>query len=362
MKRFFTIAICLIFYLVSIQDGNAQIRSRKVKRNNKRMTSYRGKKNTFGNKRYNYVGISVNAFNYFGDLSPLPDRVSTDFSATKPGIGIFFGRRFGPRYSLRASFTYGTVSGSDYESADPNDENAKFRYIRNLHFRNRIKELTVVAVFDLLENESTYINRVQFTPYVFGGVTVFHHNPQAYVPEESGLDEAGTWVDLQPLGTEGQNADLLPGDQNEGIEPYSRIQVAIPLGIGFRYRLNQVIDISIETGMRYLFTDYLDDVSRNYVNPDRFTGDDAALARYMSDLSRVSTGGSTNELRDLSNPNIAEIYNNTIDVNGEQKIRGYGSESPTNIRGNRNDNDLYFVSSFKVAFIIGATYRRAKFR
>ncbi|MBL3654902.1 DUF6089 family protein [Fulvivirga sediminis] len=362
MKRFFTIAICLLFYLVSVQDGNAQIRSKKVKRNNKRMANYRGKKSTFGNKRYNYVGVSVSAFNYFGDLSPLSNRISTDISTTKPGIGIFFGRRFGPRYTLRASFNYGTVSGSDYKSADPNDEDAKFRYIRNLHFRNRIKELSVTAVIDLLSNESTYINRVQFTPYVYGGVTVFHHNPQAYVPEESGLPEAGEWVDLQPLGTEGQFANLQPGDQNEGIKPYSRIQVAIPMGVGFRYRLNQVIDLSIETGMRYLFTDYLDDVSRNYVNSDRFTGDNAALASYMSDLSRATTGGATNEPRDLSNPSIAEIYYNTIDVNGEQKIRGYGSESPTNIRGNSNDKDLYFVSSFKIAFIIGATYRRAKFR
>ncbi|UII22758.1 DUF6089 family protein [Fulvivirga ligni] len=363
MKKLFVIAFCAFLYLISVQDVSAQIRSRKIKKNNKRISNYRGRKNTFGKeKRYNYVGVSLNAFNYFGDLAPLPSKLSTDISFTKPGIGIFYGHRFGPRYSLRASFTYGTVSGNDYESADPNDDNAKFRYVRNLHFRNRIKELTVVAVFDLVKNESSYISRAQITPYVFGGLTVFHHNPQAYVPEDSGFDEAGTWIDLQPLGTEGQYADLQPGDVNESIKPYKNIQIAIPLGIGVRYRLNQVVDISFETGMRYLFTDYLDDVSQNYVNPSRFTGENADLARYMSDLSQYPNDPVSGNARDLSNPEISEIMNNTYEVDGVTKIRGYGSESRDNMRGNSNEKDLYFVSTFKVAFIIGASFRRAKFR
>lgn len=348
------------------ESGYSQINRRQIRKNNKRISTFRGKKAGFSKeKRYDYLGVSLNAFNYFGDLAPLEGRASTDISFTRPGIGIFYGHRFGPRYTLRASFTYGTVRGDDFESADLNDENARFRYVRNLHFRNRIKELTVVAIFDLFKNESSYISRVQWTPYAYTGVTVFHHNPQAFVPEDSGLPEAGTWVNLQPLGTEGQYADLQESDANYGIKPYKKIQISIPFGIGMRYRLNQVLDLSFETGVRYLFTDYLDDVSQNYVDPGVFGSDD--LARLMSDLSREANAPVSGDARQLDNPNIQEIVNRTYtftgtDGNTYTRIAGFGYEDPENLRGNKKENDLYFVTSIKVAFIIGASFRRAKFR
>lgn len=352
---------CTMLFLSQAEYGYTQIRSKEIRKNNKRISNFRGKKMGFGkDKRYSYLGVSFNTLNYFGDLAPLSKRMSTDISFTRPGVGVFFGHRFGPRFTMRGSFTYGTIRGDDFESADPNDENARYRYVRNLHFRNRIKELTVTAMFDLFSNELSYISRVEWTPYAFVGVTAFHHNPQAFVPEDSGLPEAGTWVDLQPLGTEGQHADLQETDANHGIKPYSNFQIAIPFGIGIRYKLNQVLDLSIESGVRYLFTDYLDDVSANYVDPGVF-GDDN-LARLMSDLSREQNAPVSGDARNLSNPNIAEIYNNTVQVGSYTKTAGYGYESPENVRGNRKENDLYFVTSVKVAFIIGATFRRAKFR
>ena len=71
---------------------------------------------------------------------------------------------------------------------------------------------------------------------------------------------------LQPLGTEGQKATLLPTDANAGIQHTKNFRVAIPIGIGARFRLNEVLDFSFEFGFRYLFTDYIDDVSKNYVD------------------------------------------------------------------------------------------------
>lgn len=364
MRSFLIAIFCLTLFMAG--PGYGQIRSKEIRKNNKRIANFKGRKQGFGkDKRYNYLGISFNTLNYFGDLAPLSKKASTDLSFTRPGIGVFFGHRFGPRYTLRGSFTYGTIRGDDFESADFNDENARYRYVRNLHFRNRIKELTVTAMFDLFPNELSYISRVVWTPYAFAGVTVFHHNPQAFVSEDSGLPEAGTWVDLQPLGTEGQHAELLETDVNHGIEPYKLIQIAIPFGIGVRYKLNQVLDFSVESGVRYLFTDYIDDVSANYVDPGVF-GDDA-LARLMSDPSRLEKAPVSGDVRNLSNPNVSEIYNNTDQIVGRDgvvytKTAGYGYEYPENVRGNKKEKDLYFVTSFKVAFIIGATFRRAKFR
>ncbi|MEM7109219.1 MAG: DUF6089 family protein [Bacteroidota bacterium] len=345
----------LICFLLTMADAYGQLSKRRIRQNNKRIRNFRGQKNAFStDKKYNWVALTVNAFNYFGDLAPLDKFASTDISFTRPGVGVMFGHRFGPRYALRGSFTWGTIRGDDFESADPNDSEARFRYVRNLQFRNRIKELAVTAAFDLFKNEGSYISRLQFTPYVYAGLAVFHHNPQAFVNDDSTLPEAGSWVDLEPLGTEGQYSDLPDDAVNAGIEPYSLIQLAIPVGIGFRYRLNQVFDISAEFGVRYTFTDYLDDVSANYVDRSLLS---EGLARELADRSFERTAAESSTERDF------DLINSITTLDPSQEFyNGYGSEGFSNNRGNSDDNDVYFVSSIKLAYIIGATFRRAKFR
>ncbi len=360
----------LLFFLLSAflifgfsYDGYSQLNRRQIKKNRKQMSRYKGRKKGFKGRRYNYVGISVNGMNYFGDLAPDGRSLSTDMSLSLPGAGIFWGHRFGPRYTLRASFNYGAIRGDDFRSSDPEDTNGIYRYARNLHFRNRIKELSVVAMLDLFKNENTYISRVQFTPFVYGGITVLHHNPQAYVAEDSGLPESGEWVNLREIGTEGQYAELLPTDMNYGIEPYSKWQVAIPFGIGIRYRLNQVMDITLESGFRFMFTDYLDDVSGNYVDPGVFDSD---LARYLHDRSLEPNAAVSGDSR--QNEAFQSFISGRIrtitgrDGNTYQVLNGYGQEYPDNMRGNDNENDLYVVTSLKVSFVVGGKFMRAKFR
>lgn len=357
-KKYFVLTLIAIFVGIGV-NSYGQLNRKAIRKNNKKISNFKGKKNTFTkDKKYNSLSLSLNALNYFGDLSPSPGAFSTDIGYTKPGIGVDFSHRFGPRYTLRASFLYGAIRGDDFESADKGDSNAKFRYVRNLSFRNRIKELTVVAVFDLFKNEASYISRVQWTPYAYLGATVFHHNPQAYVADDSGLPEAGTWVDLQPLGTEGQNTSLDPTDANAGIEPYKLIQMAIPFGLGVRYRLNQVFDLSFEMGIRYTFTDYLDDVSKNYVDLGVLDSD---LAKYLSDRS-TDPSGAEGGSRDLTEIGFSPTTYVGRDGQTYEVVAGFGSEFKDNVRGNQNNNDVYFVTTLRVSYIIGATFTRAKFR
>ncbi len=317
------------------------------------MASFKGKKSGFKNKAYSAFGVSLNAFNYYGDISPQPQNVSTDISFTRPALGFSFMHRFGPRYTFLTQFMYGTLKGADAESADFGDpENGKYRYQRNLSFRNRIKELSMLAYFDLFENDATYRSRVKWTPYVYVGVTGFLHNPQALAPATdlsgAALAEAGQWVDLQPLGTEGQYSTLLDTDANSGIKPYSKIQVAIPIGLGARFRVNEVIDLWAEIGFRYTFTDYLDDVSKNYVDLGVLN---SPLAKAMSYRSNEL---SASELPTLK-PYLAR------DGKTYNTIPGYGQESQYNIRGSK-DKDIYMVTSIRLTYIIGATFHKAKYR
>jgi hypothetical protein len=356
MKKLLLLLLPL-FLMLGTPEVEAQMNRKAIKRNNKRISSFRGRKQGFGKEKvYSMIGFSLNALNYYGDLAPRPTRFSTDISFTRPALGLTFAHRFGPRYTLTGNFMYGTLTGSDAESADKNDENGVSRYKRNLSFRNRIKELSVVASMDLWENQSTYLSRVKWTPYAFAGLALFHHNPQARVPEfdVSGnpLPNAGEFVKLQKLGTEGQRAELRETDVNFGAKPYKLIQVAIPFGVGARFRMNQVMDFSVELGFRYLFTDYIDDVSKNYVDLGVFG--DNELAKSMSYRS--------SELPEYQDNLVLEAST----VEGHNKsyylLPGYGKEHPENVRGNKSDKDTYMVTTFKLTYIFGKTFHRAKFR
>jgi hypothetical protein len=359
MKKFFLVLLPLLIFLGAI-EVEAQMSRKSIKRNNKRISSFRGRKQGFGKEKvYSMVGFSLNALNYYGDLAPRPTRFSTDISFTRPAVGLIFAHRFGPRYTLTGTFNYGTLRGSDAASADKNDENGASRYKRNLSFRNRIKELSVVASMDLWENQSTYLSRVKWTPYAFAGLAVFLHNPQALAPatdvDGNPLAEGGTWVNLQKLGTEGQHSQLRETDANYGIKSYKLIQPAIPFGVGVRFRLNQVMDFSVELGFRYLFTDYIDDVSQNYVDLGVFG--DNELAKAMSYRSSELPEVQSNPAMLVSLPSTVAGHNRTYDL-----VPGYGAEHAENIRGNKSDKDTYMITTFKLTYIFGKTFHRAKFR
>lgn len=351
MRKFFLLGALVAFLLGEGTVALAQFNLKGIKNENKRIAGYRGTKSKFGKgKIYNSIGVSLNALNYYGDLAPSPSSFSTDLSFTKPGFGVSFTHRFGPRYSLMAQYMFATIKGADSESADKGDlSNGIFRYQRNLSFRNQIHELSVVAIFDLFENQQTYMSRVKWTPYAYLGVAVFMHNPQAIAPatdlKGNPLPEAGSYVDLQPLGTEGQHSNLASTDVNYGIQPYSLFQFAIPFGLGARFRLNDVMDLSADVGFRYTFTDYLDDVSANYVDLGKLS---SPLAQAMSYRTNELPGYPTN-------PQPSGIAGVNVQA-------GYGSEHPDNKRGGKKDNDIYMVTSIRLTYIIKATYHQAKFR
>ncbi|HMV07842.1 MAG TPA: DUF6089 family protein [Cyclobacteriaceae bacterium] len=349
MKKVGLLLLIMAFFAVSAQEAYSQINRRNIKKSNRNIGNFRGNKSSFKRNIYNAVGISLNAFNYYGDLSPSAKKLSTDLAFTRPAVGGSFVHRFGPRYQLVASFMFGGIKGSDSKSADPNDQDAAFRYVRNLSFRNRIQEISVVGQIDLFENDATYLSRAKWTPYLYAGIAVFHHNPQAKVPDTdltgAAFPNAGEWVDLQPLKTEGKD--------------YKLVQAAIPFGLGVRFKLTEVIDIAGEFGFRYTFTDYLDDVSGYYVDLRTLDGE---LARAMSYRSNEVKTGVSNKVDAI----IANKYHGYEGDLGYTTVAGFGhvnedEQKSKNIRGT-GDKDLYMVTSVRVTYIINRNYHRAKFR
>ena len=363
IKLFAVIILCVVLSI----PVSAQMNRNRIKSNNKAMSKFRGKKNTFTKqKKYGSFGFSINSMSYLGDIAPKASWGSTKIGFTRPGMSLSYGYRLGPRYTLQGALSYGRLQSDDFKVGDPTSEESRYRYTRNASFRNDIWELSAIAVIDIIKNEGSYLSRATLVPYVFFGIAGFHHNPQAKAPDNYVLDagggstplpEAGTWVALQPLGTEGQHAtNMVEGDANFGNKPYSLWQISIPVGVGLRYRLADALDLSFDFSVRVLFTDYIDDVSKNYVDLDVLDSD---LARAMSDRSRDALSAK-GETRDISGLNT-HIYTGR-EGNDYEVINGYGSEQEGNFRGSPTYNDMYYIASFKIAYIIGAKFRRAKFR
>jgi len=357
MKRLLYLILFVVALLLAggaeeafAQKSKAKSKNRKQKKASHKISNFTGNPVKFsGKKMYTMIGVSLNSMNYFGDVVPQNSPSSTDFSFTKPNVGFNLTRRIGSRYMLKGSFAWGRLKGDDNSSADPAGENSKYRYTRNVHFRNDIKEVSVVSVVDLFENRGNYLRRVVFTPYVFAGLAVFHHNPKARTPIDPLFPEdEPTWVALQPLGTEGQGWDEKYGKK------YSRFNFAVPFGIGVRFRMTNTLDLAVEMGYRYTFTDYIDDVSGNYADPAVFGSN--TLARQMADRSAEPIAANTGNVRDLDNLGTGRIY---TDAFGHQHNIGFGADGDK--RGG-SDRDIYVLTGVHLTYVFNTNKRNAKFR
>ena len=76
-------------------------------------------------------------------------------------------------------------------------------YMRNVHFRNDVKELAVTGIYNFIPESRSFRNRDKIIPYVFAGIAAFHHNPEAKVPKDYAGSEAspGEWVSLDRKST-----------------------------------------------------------------------------------------------------------------------------------------------------------------
>lgn len=353
--RSFLVIIMSIVLLGIADHAEAQRNKYKARRKmNRKIGKYQGGVRGYGRfEPYIFLGGQVNAGNYFGDLAPVNRNASTDISFTRPGVGFLAGYKFHHSFAVTAELNWVRVYGDDFAS-DPDSESDFSRYARNLSFRNDIKELRANLLVYLFPNYGGPRTRLPFNAYLSVGVAVFHHEPMGKVPDadyQSALDgsvaapQAGEWVKLRPLGTEGQNLGIT--------DSYSNIALSIPVSVGAQMRIpNTQLTAGIEFGIRYLFTDYIDDVSTNYVGLDQFGDDD--LARIMSDRSTVPLS-SQGDARDISR------LNRTANGNGFFTIPGYGTQDQQ--RGGPDNNDMIFVTQLKVSYVLGSkTRRRAKYR
>lgn len=188
---------------------------------------------------------------------------------------------------LRGGLSYAVVGGADRFS-----DKADTR-IRNLAFETSIVELSAIGEYTLFN-----LYEQKFSPYAFVGIAAYHFNPYAY------YNGAKTY--LKPLSTEGQG---LAGYADR--PQYGLTQIAIPFGGGLKYAVNDNLRIGLELGMRKLFTDYLDDVSTTYADPNDLLlakGQRAVDISYRGDEIANGTVAYPNKGEQRGSPKFKDWY------------------------------------------------------
>ncbi len=205
---------------------------------------------------YSEIGVMLGTSYYIGDLN------DQHFRLSRPATALQYKTNLNRRFVIRGGISTGELRGSDKLN---NIDTAKFN--RNLHFKSYLYELSGIIEFNFFPYETGNL-RYPFTPYIFTGISMFNFNPRARKYDtDTPFDNDGNqtnneWIDLQPLGTEGQYSSQYP-EKN----PYQLIQFAIPVGLGLKASLGERFSMAIEYGLRKTFTDYIDDVGGIYASP-----------------------------------------------------------------------------------------------
>lgn len=235
----------------------------------------------------NELTIGLGISNFLGELGGRnqigsPFIWDLELSQTKPAVSIGHRYHTFEKQAIRTNFTYGVLAGNDNLTTEV------FRQNRNLNFKSDVFELQVVYelhffkeqlghVYDLRGVKGQKASRVGL--YVFAGVGGFYFNPKSLLN--------GTYVELRPLGTEGQGLE-------GGPEEYNTLQVCIPMGVGLRKALSKQWSAGLELQYTKTFTDYIDDVSGVYFDNEVLEGVRGPLAAYLADPSLGKVPGQSN--------------------------------------------------------------------
>ena len=239
------------------------------------------------------LGAFFGASYYIGDLNQLEH-----FNDSQFAYGIIAKYNINPRVAIRGTLILGAVSANDAQS--PSKYHGVYTN-RNLSFSSSITEIGGGIEFNYFPfqiGNKTY----RGSGYLFAEVAYFQMNPTT--------NYQGETIELRTLGTEGQGTNLSTSGY------YSKNQLSIPFGIGFKYPFGNLFCIGMEYGVRKTFTDYLDDVGS-----DRFID--------------------KSQLNEVASPLTLNLSNRNIDGSA------YGP------RGNSQTKDWYFVYGITLTIRLG---------
>ena len=161
-------------------------------------------------KKKQYISVDIS---YISSYFAGKDISFTSNKFITAGVGASVQKRIKPRISLGFNYSYQVPRAQkeieiEYEG---------YNYYRYVGYKAQINSIGGFAMIDLMENRGTFLKRASFTPYLNVGIEGVH-----------------------VLQKEKENVNY------RKISHLEKTTFAIPVGVGFRYKLSRVNDLAIE--------------------------------------------------------------------------------------------------------------------
>jgi opacity protein-like surface antigen len=290
------------------------------------------------------IGFSVGPNFSLTDLGG-SDKIGAPFlrdvdpQSTRFFISAFYRYNVNKWFAVRANLMYGMLTANDNNtngtppSVDGPPSDSWYRARRNLNFTTHIFEFQGLLEANLKKyvHDAGAGDNERWAPYVGAGLGFFYFDP--YTTFNGGK------VKLRPLGTEGQ---YIYKDKKK----YSNLQFDLVALVGIKYNITNRVSLALEGLYHQTFTDYLDDVSGNYVNPD--------------DLSKLSPTAQALQNR----VNTGRFPENTYNfVEGQYTTAGLiNSGGIGQQRGDKKNNDQFFNVQLTLSVALTSGMGKSKFR
>lgn len=222
------------------------------------------------------VGIHAGIINYYGDLNSktfAPNDRLRDYDLDFLSYGVSVEKNLSPAWAVRLQYTKGQFIANDRAIKwDGSRDFENSNDARSLNAKTDIDELGLMFTY-YTDNGKLFSKNAFISPYVsFGiGITLF----DVFADLEDGNGNFyNYWSDntIRNLPEGSPNAQIIEQDgvfetnvSDLNVEKdYSKNVFNIPVGAGLKFRLAERFNLNLDYTLRYAFTDYLDDVSKNY--------------------------------------------------------------------------------------------------
>lgn len=206
--------------------------------------------NLFAFAQRHEIGIQLGTSNLVGDigktkyLNPFPNNMDNISNDGLPFYAaLMYRMNFNPYQSLRFRFAYNHVQFNDKYAQE------YYRQNRGYSGTNSVYELSAIFDYNFLPVNDE--QRSMLSPYIFGGLSgLFFSNTQITAVNDFNRDASGN--PITPTSDEDFNTNFTYGKRA------TKFSVAIPFGVGLKYKFNYNWAIFGELMFRATFTDAID--------------------------------------------------------------------------------------------------------
>ncbi|MBW3469941.1 OmpA family protein [Arthrospiribacter ruber] len=219
------------------------------------------------------LGFSMGYSNYYGDISPYQIRGLSNMDAIhhllyfnpnyfeRPSFKASLERQLSPTVGLMFSYgEYHFAMSDRYVQRDGRLMTENPNFFRSLNFYNHTRDMGLSLVFKA-DNDRLLSSKSLIAPYFTLGFGLINFEVFGDL-----LDDEGNRYDYSlplPVNNFEYETDLQPL-RTENEQGYSLGSLYANLGLGFRIRLGNRMELFAQSDFLRTFTDYLDDVSGNY--------------------------------------------------------------------------------------------------